>query len=97
MVHENLLLNCRSVLRLLSRVRSKHRLRKANKCADLLTRKGTEMLEDFVVYANPPVDIGLALFYDALGMYYDWPWPVSVSPSYPKKRSKIWYMYNTVR
>ena len=31
------------------------------------------MLEDFVVYANPPVDIGLALFYDALGMYYDWP------------------------
>ena len=68
MVHENLLSNCRSLLSLLSRVRSKHCLRKANKCADLLARKGIEMQEDFVVYANPPVDIGLALFYNALGM-----------------------------
>ena len=43
-----------------------------------MAKKGAQNQEDFVVYSSPPVDVGVFLFYDALGMYYDKLWPNSV-------------------
>ena len=58
--------------------------------------KGAQNQEDFVVYSSPPVDVGVFLFYDAMGMYYDRLWPNSIISiqflmlsNLPKKKEQI--------
>jgi len=50
---------------------SKHCYRKANKCADVLTRKGALLSQDFVVLLDPSVDVSLLLSLDSVGVSYD--------------------------
>ncbi|XP_030970452.1 uncharacterized protein LOC115990808 [Quercus lobata] len=61
--------DCRYLISQLPRVRVKHCVREANRCADVLARLGSKQENDFLVFRSPPVDVWDLLKADANGLY----------------------------
>ena len=59
--------DCRDLLKRFPQAQIKHCYREGNKCADRLARIGTELEENFVVFAAPPSVIVPLLVLDKLG------------------------------
>ena len=67
----SLLDDCRSLLDRFHQVRVEHVFREGNKGADVLARRGTVMLEIFVIFDFPPnSDILSIVNMDVSGMHY---------------------------
>ena len=61
--------DCRYLISQLPRVRVKHCVREANRCADELARLGSKQENDFLVFRSPPMDVWDLLKADANGLY----------------------------
>ena len=59
--------DCRELLKRIPQARIKHRYREGNECANRLARLGTDLEENFVVFAAPPSVIAPLLILDKLG------------------------------
>ena len=65
-----LLSDCRLLLTMVPQVRVAHVFREANKCADLLAKKGCSLQDDFVQFDSPPSsDFESVLAMDCSGLY----------------------------
>ena len=63
--------DCRYLISQLPRVRVKHCVREANRCADELARLGSKQENDFLVFRSPPVDVWDLLKADTNGLYFN--------------------------
>ena len=59
------LVNYRDGLKKIPRVRVLHCYREANKCVDVLVRRGALLSQDIVVFSFPPSDVSLLVSLDA--------------------------------
>ena len=65
-----LLSNCRLLFAMGPQVRVTHVFREANKCVDLLAKKGCSLWDDFVQFDSPPSsDFESVLSMDCNGLY----------------------------
>ena len=65
-----LLSNCRLLFAMVPQVRVTHVFREANKCVDLLAKKGCSLWDDFVQFDSPPSsDFEFVLSMDCNGLY----------------------------
>ena len=48
-----------------------HCFREANKCADVLARRGALLPQDFMIFMNLPPNVVMLLSLDAIGTMYD--------------------------
>ncbi|KAL0013004.1 hypothetical protein SO802_000073 [Lithocarpus litseifolius] len=53
------------------RIRFNHCYRQANRCADLLARKGAIQDEDFIYFSSPPMEICNAFEDDCNGVWFN--------------------------
>ena len=53
-------------------VRIQHCYREANKCADVLARRGALIDQDFTIFLEPPFDVVFLVRLDTAGTLYDW-------------------------
>ena len=53
--HATLILDCRTIISQIPQVRMNHYFHKANKCAEALTRKDSELDQDLITFDNSPV------------------------------------------
>lgn len=63
--------DCKAGLRDIPVVKIQHCYREANKCADVLARRGALLSQDFVVFLEPPADVSLLLSLDAVGAAFE--------------------------
>ena len=63
--------DCRQLISQIAQVRIDHCFREAYMCADLLARFGTKQDRTFVLYNDPPVDLGELLSSDKKGLYHN--------------------------
>ena len=62
--------DCKSGLKEIPLVQIQHCYHKANKCGNMLARRGSLLSQDFVVFLDPPVDVAFLLRLDSAGMVY---------------------------
>ena len=65
-----LVANCREGMKKIHLVRIQHWYRKANKCANVLARKGASLAHDFTIFLDPPSDVAFLLNLDSTGTVY---------------------------
>lgn len=69
--------DCKFLVAKIPQTRIKHCYREANRCADMLARKGTELNGSLAIFANPPLDILNVVEADLRGISLDRRCPVS--------------------
>ena len=68
--NEVIIADCREGLKKIPRVRVQHCFREANMCVNALTRRGTFLFQDFVIFHSPPIDVSLLISLDAVRTVY---------------------------
>lgn len=63
--------DCKDGLKEISLIQIHHCYRKANKCANVLVRRGALLPQDFVVFLETPADVALMLSLDTAGVASD--------------------------
>ncbi|XP_075640366.1 uncharacterized protein LOC142612129 [Castanea sativa] len=63
--------DCRQPLTHFQPVQIRHCFRQANRCADMMARKGAEQQLDFCVFVSPPVDVLETFREDFDGMFFN--------------------------
>ena len=61
--------DCKQLVSQIFRVQFSQCYGEANKCTDLLARRGTQQTKDFCLFDSPPMDIASYLDFDYSGMY----------------------------
>ena len=65
--HTSLIMDCKTLISWIPQVKMKHYFREANKCADLLARKGSSSNQGYCLFYSPLVDLSFLLFFIVLG------------------------------
>lgn len=71
--HSVLILDCRYLLNLIPRQTIKHCFREAKHCVDKLARKGVGQQWDFIVFNDPPEDLTMLLYSNAIDTFFERP------------------------
>ena len=59
---------CRNILSQIPQVSVNHCFREANRSADALSRMGSKLTQDFIIFDFPPSDVIPFLYTDSLGL-----------------------------
>ena len=69
--HSTLISYCRQLMRQTPSVKIKHCYQEVNQCVDRLVKNGANQSRNFMVFANPFMDIILLMYYDSMDLCFE--------------------------